>query len=230
MRPIKEPCRVSYTIDARQYLSWQRRPRPACLRRAAIPRPVTASGPPAHRCTGARRTLVASTDSSFGLVSGRSSLPSPPSADGRRHEHGRMLPEGSHSHLSAKPQLSWLGRSGPSERKRASHRAYCIPPQTATSTMRSMVRGAGRAASPQRAERVKGCVFVCSINKKEQRGDVKRERAGADLSVVAPARSSKHDRASLSYANRWRKIAGPLRMLRTASPCSHPLRGPAHHL
>jgi hypothetical protein len=39
--------------------------RPACLRRAAIPRPVTASGPPAHRCMGACCTLVAAADSSL---------------------------------------------------------------------------------------------------------------------------------------------------------------------
>jgi len=38
----------------------------------------------------------------------------------------------------------------------------------------------------KRAKRVKGCVSVCPINREEQRGDVKRERASADLLVVRP--------------------------------------------
>jgi len=50
-------------IDARQYLSWQPGP-PGLPATCRVPRPVPASGPPAHRFLGARRTLVASADSS----------------------------------------------------------------------------------------------------------------------------------------------------------------------
>jgi hypothetical protein len=36
-------------------------------------------------------------------------------------------------------------------------------------------------------KRVKGCILVCPINQEEQRGDVRRNGAGADL-LVARAR------------------------------------------
>jgi hypothetical protein len=64
MRPIICPAGlVHYRRPAISFLASPARP--ACLRRAAIPRPVTASGPPAHRFIGARRTLVAAADSSL---------------------------------------------------------------------------------------------------------------------------------------------------------------------
>ena len=141
------PCRVG-TLSTPGNIFLGKPSSPGLPATGRDPRPVTASGPPAHRCMGACCTLVAAADSSLRTRLRPLLAALPSTADGRRDEHGHVLPIGSLSHYSAKPQLSWPGRSGPSERMRASHRAYCIPAQTATSTMRSMVRGAGRDSKP----------------------------------------------------------------------------------
>ena len=64
MTPIKEPCRVS-TLSTPGNIFFGNVGPPGLPATGRAPRPVPASGPPAHRFMGACCTLVASPDSSF---------------------------------------------------------------------------------------------------------------------------------------------------------------------
>jgi len=64
MTPIKEPCRVS-TLSTPGNIFLGKLGPPGLPATGRAPRPVPASGPPAHRFMGACCTLVASPDSSF---------------------------------------------------------------------------------------------------------------------------------------------------------------------
>jgi hypothetical protein len=187
MTPIKEPCRVSSSSTPGN-IFLGKPSSPGLPATGRDPRPVTASGPPAHRFIGARRTLVAAADSSLRTrfrpllaallcPSGRAEGRARPRAPLR--EPLALLSEASAE--LARPQrperTAFLRKQ-----RRARCEAWCE-------------ERAG-AASPEASVRAKGCVLFCPINREEQRGDVKRERAGADLLIVAPARASEYDRAS----------------------------------
>ena len=168
-----------YSIDARQYLFWQRRPaRPACDgARSRVPYPHQAHPPIGSWGPAVRSSRLRTRP--FGLVSGRSSLLLPDLADGRRDEHGRMLPKGepltSFSEASAelvrpqRPERAWASESlsvlhMSHQQRRTGCAAWCE-------------ERAG-TASPEASVRAKGCVFICPINREKQRGDVSEtERA-----------------------------------------------------
>jgi hypothetical protein len=186
MTPIKGPAGlVQYRRPAISFLATSARP--ACLRRAAIPRPVTASGPTRPSVHGgmlyARRVsgLVLSDSSPaaprcFSLISrtggGTSTAASPP--------------QGSPRKIPAKPQLSCPATAArASLGERVTERTACKNKQRRARCEAWCEERVG-TASPEASVRAKGCVFVCPINREKQRGDVRRNGAGADLLVVRP--------------------------------------------
>ena len=64
-------------------------------------------------------------------------------------------------------------------------------------------------ASPAASVRAKGCVFVSPINHEKQRGDVRRNGAGADLLVVRPRGfANMTERLHLSQGGPWLQGGG----------------------
>ena len=186
MTPIKEPCRVS-TLSTPGNIFLGKLGPPGLPATGRAPRPVPASGPPAHRFMGACCTLVASPDSSFrtrlrpllaafSLIYGRAEGRARPRAP--RREPLAVICEASAELVRPqRPERAWA-----SESLSVLH----ISHQQRQTRCEAWCEERAGTASPEASMRAKGCVYICPINREKQRGDVRRNGASADLLVVHP--------------------------------------------